>query len=293
MKRQISIFLVLFLFFLFSTTIGWAKSDKKKEISSNTVSRAADDGVSLSDKSNPPVANVQLDNVLELENAIQEYLLFFEAYLSAHRSTVSAIRAKSGDFLQFYRRSYAHALKLLLKHKVIHPLMPKDPAGWYGQKYSNDKGVSMQWRFPDFSRMKVEVQTMVDGGRDPHAVQGFIMANLPTDRPNPAAGVTDSAPEVPYDAEEADGKLQEADGILNAKLTIGENIAGACEDYLKIVRKYRATVYSKKESRDDQKEEADEKLANAIQNLWNARNLYSPDQREYPPPPAAQYPGHL
>lgn len=106
------------------------KSDRKMKVMDSTKDSVQSEGFSLTSKDSAP-AGVKARPLGELELAIQEYLLYFDAYRQAQQSTVPAERAKAPQLLRTYRIAYAKALKMMRDDKLIHPMIPQNPLKFY------------------------------------------------------------------------------------------------------------------------------------------------------------------
>lgn len=135
MRRTSAVFLVgLFVFTLGPVAADDDyKDDRKRNVTSDTMNSVSNEGFSLTNKDAPPVG-VQARPILELELAIQEYLMYFEAYREARQSSDRAERAKIPQLLRAYRTAYAKALKTLRDDKLVHPMIPQDPLKFYMDK---------------------------------------------------------------------------------------------------------------------------------------------------------------
>ncbi|HOT26964.1 MAG TPA: hypothetical protein PLU72_02170 [Candidatus Ozemobacteraceae bacterium] len=126
----------VFLAGLFVFTLGAAsaedeyKTDRRTKVSDSTISSVQSEGFSLTSKDAAPTG-AKARPLGELELAIQEYLLYFDAYRQAQQSTVPAERAKASQLLRTYRNAYAKALKMLRDDKLIHPMIPQNPLKLY------------------------------------------------------------------------------------------------------------------------------------------------------------------
>jgi len=131
----------------------------------------------------PDVADVdeiQLRDPLELERAVMQYMLAFEAYTTARRSKDPKIRERLVKLMQEYRNAYARFLEMLREDKLYVPNKPKDPAGWYDEKHKKIKGYKREWKKTDAKELRAEVKEMVKNGASPEEVKAFIEAKLPT-----------------------------------------------------------------------------------------------------------------
>jgi hypothetical protein len=111
------------------------------------------------------VDEIQLRDPLELEKAVMEYMLAFEAYRTARRSKDPNIRGNLVKLMQDYRNSYAKFLEMLRTDKLYKPGKPKDPAGWYEKT--------------DAKALRAQVKEMVRNGSTPSQVKAFIQGKLP------------------------------------------------------------------------------------------------------------------
>jgi len=125
------------------------------------------------------VDEIQLRDPLELEKAVMEYMLAFEAYRTARRSKDPNIRGNLVKLMQDYRNSYAKFLEMLRTDKLYKPGKPKDPAGWYDEKHKKTKGYKRQWKKTDAKALRAQVKEMVRNGSTPSQVKAFIQGKLP------------------------------------------------------------------------------------------------------------------
>ena len=109
------------------------KSDRKTTVSDSTVNSVEGEGFSLSTKDATP-SGVQARPLGELELAIQEYLMYFDAYREAQQSTNPDERGRAPQLLRAYRIAYARALKMMRDDKLIHPMIPQNPLKLYMEK---------------------------------------------------------------------------------------------------------------------------------------------------------------
>jgi len=126
------------------------------------------------------VDEIQLRDPLELERAVMEYMLAFEAYTTARKSKDPQVRSRLVKLMQEYRNSYARFLEMLREDKLYRPNKPKDPAGWYDEKHKKVKGYKRNWKKTDAKELRAEVKEMVKNGASPEEIKAFIKAKLPT-----------------------------------------------------------------------------------------------------------------
>jgi hypothetical protein len=126
------------------------------------------------------VDQIQLRDPLELERAVMQYMLAFEAYTEARRSKDPNVRGRLVKLMQEYRNSYARFLEMLREDKLYRPNKPKDPAGWYDEKHKKVKGYKRNWKKTDAKELRAEVKEMVKNGASPEEIKAFIQAKLPT-----------------------------------------------------------------------------------------------------------------
>jgi len=126
------------------------------------------------------VDEIQLRDPLELERAVMEYMLAFEAYTTARKSKDPQVRSRLVKLMQEYRNAYARFLEMLREDKLYQPNKPKDPAGWYDEKHKKVKGYKRNWKKTDAKELRAEVKEMVKNGATPEEVKAFIQAQLPT-----------------------------------------------------------------------------------------------------------------
>lgn len=126
------------------------------------------------------VDEIQLRDPLELERAVMQYMLAFEAYTTARRSKDPKVRSRLVKLMQEYRNAYARFLEMLREDKLYRPNKPKDPAGWYDEKHKKIKGYKRDWKKTDAKEIRAEVKEMVKNGASPEDIKAFIEAKLPT-----------------------------------------------------------------------------------------------------------------
>ncbi|KAF1079445.1 MAG: hypothetical protein GQF41_4197 [Candidatus Rifleibacterium amylolyticum] len=126
------------------------------------------------------VDEIQLRDPLELERAVMQYMLAFEAYTTARRSKDPKVRSRLVKLMQEYRNAYARFLEMLREDKLYRPNRPKDPAGWYDEKHKKTKGYKREWKKTDAKEIRAEVKEMVKNGASPEEIKAFIEAKLPT-----------------------------------------------------------------------------------------------------------------
>lgn len=126
------------------------------------------------------VDEIQLRDPLELERAVMQYMLAFEAYTTARRSKDPKVRSRLVKLMQEYRNAYARFLEMLREDKLYRPNKPKDPAGWYDEKHKKTKGYKREWKKTDAKEIRAEVKEMVKNGASPEEIKAFIEAKLPT-----------------------------------------------------------------------------------------------------------------
>lgn len=107
--------------------------DRQTVVSGNTVNSVEGEGFDLNNKDIIP-SGTQARPLGELELAIQEYLMYFNAYREAQQSTNPAEHEKSPQLLRAYRVAYAKALKMMRDDKLIHPMIPQNPLKLYMEK---------------------------------------------------------------------------------------------------------------------------------------------------------------
>jgi hypothetical protein len=150
------------------------------------------------------VDDINLREPLEIEQAVMEYMLAFEAYQSARRSKNPEIRGKMVQYMKQYREAYARFLIMMREDKLYEPQKPKNPAGRYNRKHLKQKGHKRQWRNTAAQNTREKVKKMVEAGVSPELIKEEIKASLPVVPMSidpidvfstglPAAGITGSA----------------------------------------------------------------------------------------------------
>jgi len=207
MKKKI--FTGLLLFSLSFPLLADKKKEKEEEkiarknleITETTKATLKAEGIDLNDKSKVPLENVILESQLILENSTEEYFLAYEAYLEARRSTSPQVVKNLAAFLKNYREAYGRFLKTMRDSKLIHPFLPKNPAGWFTEKQKKeDPTKNIYWRTPNLKDKIAKVQDLVRKGYSPKEIHAIIVSNLPVDRPK-ANQPADLSPNVqPFDS---------------------------------------------------------------------------------------------
>lgn len=109
------------------------KSDRKMTVTDSTANSVAGEGFNLNNKDVTPPGTPERP-LGELELAIQEYLMYFDAYRESQQSTDPGEHAKAPQLLRAYRNAYAKALKMMRDDKLIHPMIPQNPLKLYMEK---------------------------------------------------------------------------------------------------------------------------------------------------------------
>jgi hypothetical protein len=142
------------------------------------------DNIDLTDKTKIPMERVKLELPLGMENSSEEYILGFIAYQEARKSNDPLVLSQLPEYLRMYRKTYGEYLKTLRKSGLTHPLLPKDPAGWFTQKSIEENPEKMvYWRKPRLKSKMDAVKTMVNSGLAAQEVHAKIVAQLPVERP--------------------------------------------------------------------------------------------------------------
>lgn len=142
------------------------------------------------DPSDSEVDEIQLREPLELERAVMEYMLAFEAYTAARRSKDPQVRGRLVPLMREYRNSYARFLEMLREDKLYRPNRPKDPAGWYDKKHEKTKGYKRDWKKTDAKELRAQVKEMVKNGASPEEIKAFIRSQLPAAPMSSDSGLT-------------------------------------------------------------------------------------------------------
>lgn len=125
------------------------------------------------------VDEIQLRPALEIEQAVMEYMLAFEAYQSARKSTDPEVRGKMVQYMKQYREAYARFLDMMREDKLYEPQKPKNPAGRYNRKHEKQKGHKRQWASTAAQKSREKVKKLVEAGASPDEIRVAIKASLP------------------------------------------------------------------------------------------------------------------
>ncbi len=125
------------------------------------------------------VDEIKLRPALEIEQAVMEYMLAFEAYQSARKSSDPEIRGKMVQYMKQYREAYARFLDMMREDKLYEPQKPKNPAGRYNRKYEKQKGSKRKWHPTAAEKTREKVKKMVEAGASPEAIKATIKESLP------------------------------------------------------------------------------------------------------------------
>ncbi len=125
------------------------------------------------------VDEIQLRPALEIEQAVMEYMLAFEAYQSARKSTDPEVRGKMVQYMKQYREAYARFLDMMREDKLYEPQKPKNPAGRYNRKHQKQKGHKRQWASTAAKKTREKVKKLVESGASPEAIRVAIKESLP------------------------------------------------------------------------------------------------------------------
>jgi len=125
------------------------------------------------------VDEIKLRPALEIEQAVMEYMLAFEAYQSARKSSDPEIRGKMVQYMKQYREAYARFLDMMREDKLYEPQKPKNPAGRYNRKYEKQKGSKRKWHPTAARQTREKVKKMVEAGASPEAIKATIKESLP------------------------------------------------------------------------------------------------------------------
>ena len=139
------------------------------------------------DEENPALENavkVDVDSIklrpaLEIEQAVMEYMLAFEAYSSAKKSKDPAIRGRIVQLMKQYREAYARFLSMMHEDKLYEPQKPKNPAGRYNKKHQKDKGNKRSWRATTAKETRDKIKKLVESGASAKEIKEAIHASLP------------------------------------------------------------------------------------------------------------------
>jgi len=185
------------------------------------------------------VDEIQLRPPLEIEQAVMEYMLAFEAYQSARKSTDPEVRGKMVQYMKQYREAYARFLDMMREDKLYEPQKPKNPAGRYNRKHEKQKGHKRQWASTAAKKTREKVKKLVESGASPEEIRVAIKASLPAapmsvdpidaaslgQSPVGGAGTDDSRPDNDDDA--ASGKVgSKAGGTIPSKPPTGGHTGG-------------------------------------------------------------------
>jgi len=125
------------------------------------------------------VDEIKLRSPLEIEQAVMEYMLAFEAYQSARKSSDPEVRGKMVQYMKQYREAYARFLDMMREDNLYEPQKPKNPAGRYNRKHMKQKGSKRQWRATAARQTREKVKKMVEAGASPEAIKATIKESLP------------------------------------------------------------------------------------------------------------------
>lgn len=180
------------------------------------------------------VDEIQLRPPLEIEQAVMEYMLAFEAYQSARKSTDPEVRGKMVQYMKQYREAYARFLDMMREDKLYEPQKPKNPAGRYNRKHEKQKGHKRQWASTAAKKTREKVKKLVESGASPEEIRVAIKASLPAAPmsvdpidaaslgQSPVGGVGTDVSRQDNDDDAASGKVgSKADGPSPAPLPAG------------------------------------------------------------------------
>ncbi|HNX78148.1 MAG TPA: hypothetical protein PLM07_15260 [Candidatus Rifleibacterium sp.] len=125
------------------------------------------------------VDDIKLRPALEIEQAVMEYMLAFEAYNSAKKSKDPAIRGKIVQLMKQYREAYARFLSMMHADKLYEPQKPQNPAGRYNKKLKKDKGNKRNWKPTAAKDLREKIKKLVESGASPKEIKEAIHASLP------------------------------------------------------------------------------------------------------------------
>lgn len=125
------------------------------------------------------VEEINLRPALEIEQAVMEYMLAFEAYQSARKSKDPDTRAKMVQYMKQYREAYARFLSMMREDKLYEPQKPKNPAGRYNKKHESQKGYKRDWKKTAGKELRGKIKKMVEAGATPDEIKKKIRESLP------------------------------------------------------------------------------------------------------------------
>ncbi len=126
------------------------------------------------------VDEINLRPALEIEQAVMEYMLAFEAYQSARKSKDPEVRGKMVQYMKQYREAYARFLSMMREDKLYEPQKPKNPAGRYNRKHEKEKGAKREWDNSSARETRAKIRKMVESGASPEEIRKTIKVSLPT-----------------------------------------------------------------------------------------------------------------
>lgn len=146
----------------------------------NCVPAVADDeNPDLEKEVQVNVDEISLRDPLEIEQAVMEYMLAFEAYQSARKSKDPETRGKMVQYMKQYREAYARFLNMMREDKLYEPQKPKNPAGRYNRKHQKDKGNKREWSSTAGKETRDKIRKMVESGASPEEIKKAIRVSLP------------------------------------------------------------------------------------------------------------------
>ena len=140
---------------------------------------ADDENPDLEKEVTVAVDEIKLRPALEIEQAVMEYMLAFEAYQSSRKSTDPEVRGKMVQYMKQYREAYARFLDMMREDKLYEPQKPKNPAGRYNRKHEKQKGYKRQWASTAAKKTREKVKKLVESGASPETIRAAIKESLP------------------------------------------------------------------------------------------------------------------
>lgn len=157
----------LLLFVIFTIFLG-------QQLCAETSKYDDDESPEIDRQIKVDVEGIQLRPIEEIEQAVMEYLLAFEAYKTARKSEDDATRANMVRYMKQYREAYANFLSIMRQDRLFDPQKPKNPAGWYNKKHKKDKGVKKEWKTTAATDFRKLVKGMVEKGATPKEIKEKI-----------------------------------------------------------------------------------------------------------------------
>ncbi|HNW35726.1 MAG TPA: hypothetical protein PKM25_12385 [Candidatus Ozemobacteraceae bacterium] len=169
--------------FAFAGCSAWAKgnTERRKEITPAVSESVKAEGFDIANKDAPP-EGVKVRPLLDLELAINEYLVSFEAYREARQSTDLETRAKLPKLLKAYREAYSKAMKMMRDDKLTHPMIPSDPRKLYAAEYKKKNLKDADFKKGEYKAIKAAVKAAVKDGKSPEEIRALIKSMLPQTR---------------------------------------------------------------------------------------------------------------